>query len=269
MRITVFALDNRAGPLQPSPQPVKSVHAEDGGFTLVEMLVVLAIIALLAGLLLPALAKGKEEARCVKCLSNLRQVNVGFRVFMLDHNGQAPWHLETNEGGTYGVLSKDVWRNYQAAASELDTPKILVCPSDRATFNHVLDWSTTPRGLAYSTNRGKAISYVIGLDAYEELPATVLSGDRHLLGGASNLCKNPYTKGVPAWEFGKNPTNSSWANTIHDKQGQLALVDGSVQRTRTAALREIMLTAYKVLTNGTIRTLSGSRPDNHVQPPRF
>ncbi len=48
-------------------------------FSLIELLVVVAIIAILASLLLPALSKGKERSRTAVCLGNQRQINLGFR----------------------------------------------------------------------------------------------------------------------------------------------------------------------------------------------
>jgi prepilin-type N-terminal cleavage/methylation domain-containing protein/prepilin-type processing-associated H-X9-DG protein len=60
------------------------------GFTLVELLVVLAIIAILAGLLLPALARAKSSSKRASCLSNLRQIGIGFEMYVSDHEGRFP-----------------------------------------------------------------------------------------------------------------------------------------------------------------------------------
>lgn len=60
-------------------------------FTLIEVLVVIAIIAILAGMLLPALSKAKETARAAICKSNMRQLALGMMFYVDDHNDYFLW----------------------------------------------------------------------------------------------------------------------------------------------------------------------------------
>jgi prepilin-type N-terminal cleavage/methylation domain-containing protein len=60
------------------------------GFTIVELLVVISIIALLVAMLLPALSRVRASANSVQCMSNLRQIGHWGQVFINDHKGILP-----------------------------------------------------------------------------------------------------------------------------------------------------------------------------------
>jgi prepilin-type N-terminal cleavage/methylation domain-containing protein/prepilin-type processing-associated H-X9-DG protein len=60
------------------------------GFTLIELLVVIAIIAILAAILFPVFAQAREKARSTMCLSNTKQVGLGFMMYFQDYDEQGP-----------------------------------------------------------------------------------------------------------------------------------------------------------------------------------
>ena len=71
------------------------------GSTLIELRVVFAVIAVLAGMLLPALSKAKEGARSTVCKSNLRQLSIGMLVYADDSQGFLCWPGLTDRGNTH------------------------------------------------------------------------------------------------------------------------------------------------------------------------
>jgi prepilin-type N-terminal cleavage/methylation domain-containing protein len=245
--------------------PMKASSSLGRAFTLIELLVTIAIIVVLASLLLSSLARAKEQARRLKCISNLKQIALAVKAYALDHDGKVPWHTRVTDGGTYGTSARTAWRNFSSVSNEIEAPQVLVCPSDRATAKMAQTWAEF-MGAAFRSN---ALSFFVGLDAYEQMPVAMLAGDRNITGGRSDSCGSvAASPGVRAREFRSENPSIRWTSEIHSSSGDIALSDGSVHRANKGQLQEIVTSSYRYLTNGEIRTLNGSRPSNHLLLPR-
>jgi len=70
------------------------------GFTLIEILIVLAVLGLLAALLLPAFSRTRESARRVTCASNLKQIGLGLHQYVQDSDGRMPARYVNHPGNS-------------------------------------------------------------------------------------------------------------------------------------------------------------------------
>jgi len=184
------------------------------GFTLVALLVIVAVVAILAAMLLPALASAKRKAQRINCVNNLKQCGLAFRIWSVDNHDQYP--MAAFDFGTQELVA----RYFKTLSNELNTPKILICPAD-----------TRVAALNFARLKNQNVSYFIGLDADEAEPQRFLDGDRNIVGAAAP--ENGMLKLVPGGPAG-------WTAAIHNNLGNVGLANGSVQQFSNSGLREAL-----------------------------
>jgi prepilin-type N-terminal cleavage/methylation domain-containing protein len=148
----------------------------ESGFTLVELLVVIAVIAVLASLLLPALSRAKSKAQAVACLNNLKQLQVGWIMYADDNNDWlVPNHPPGYRGGTFPSWSLGDMRYGNPDGTNIDnligdrkgalgtyikTHRIFKCPSDRSVTK-LADGNSYPRVRSYAVNQVVGSDYAV------------------------------------------------------------------------------------------------------------
>ena len=95
------------------------------GFTLVELLVVIAIIAILAAILFPVFARARENARRASCISNLKQIGLGFMQYNQDYDENSPM---TSMSGGMMTMGQYSWTT--STQPYLKSVQVFRCPSD-------------------------------------------------------------------------------------------------------------------------------------------
>ena len=218
------------------------------GFTLVELLVVISIIALLMSILIPSLQKARLVARKVVCLSNMRQIGLGVDLFITaESNGKYPqqrmpagvWQEGEREGHWWLMIRKYI-------DDEFDVPR----PNPkRDSVGHCLN-HTDPRGETHYSYRGNGFmmtNYGAGKWVPPEAPVAVANvrraGDKVLVYEVHTAATIPVTAnawsggwGKPlGWDHGRGapilpfnyPTHGRVTNVLFC-DGHVASVDGAI-----------------------------------------
>src|SRR6266568_5702520 len=199
---------------------------QTGAFTLLELLLVITIIAILAGLLLPAIQKAKGRARRVQCVNNLKEMGVAFHSFAHDHDGKFPMQVPTNAGGSLEFLRAATnalgstyfaFRHFQALSNDLVTPRILICPADtRAVADNFRDL------------KNDQVSYFAGAAAEFDKPDSILAGDRNI---------TSFTPGSGTVVRLDSPNAIGWTGELHEYKGNLLFADGRVEELNGGGLQ--------------------------------
>lgn len=160
-------------------------------FTLLELLIVIAIIAILTALLLPALKQAREMSKRVACLSNLKQVGTIACLYAGDWNGRSfyytdeYWNIDPEKVNRYASVLRTRGSRHYAA--------ILECPSDRIYLGAIGDWrNVTSYGYNATLMATGAVSY--RLDRVKGPSTKIFFADSYHTGEYSAL------PGLPAIE---------------------------------------------------------------------
>jgi prepilin-type N-terminal cleavage/methylation domain-containing protein/prepilin-type processing-associated H-X9-DG protein len=205
-----------------------SLSSKKRGFTLVELLVVIGIIAVLMGILMPALTEARKQAQSIQCLSNLRTVGQGLKIYMLQNRGSLPWGDFLDPINTWNVNSETANWSIRVAsalqagklgenfATSTTSKGYLRCPSatsaEDTSDQWVLHYTCNPRLMpGFSTGKDSAtgkrqLPYRDGQVKNSSEIVIIFDGAQYL--GASGLWEgnaHPLGSGLDNWRCGVPP----------------------------------------------------------------
>ncbi len=220
-----------------------SRHHHHHALTRLEIVVIVAVIAIVVGLMVPRLIQARAKANQITCNNYLKNIGLAYRIFATDNQGLYPFQIPTSgiprkdqdtstPGGTLELASDagSAWRHFVVLSNELSSPKLLFCPADKER--------TAARHFSQFTNN-RFLSYTVGLSAKDDRPQSVLAGDRNLL-----LDGAPLSNVVVSV---RSNANVAFDQRIHVNAGNVLLGDGSVQQLSSDRLREVFRAAHTAL----------------------
>jgi prepilin-type N-terminal cleavage/methylation domain-containing protein len=136
------------------------------GMTLVELLIVIGIIAVLAGLLFPVFTSVRERARITYCINNLKQVGAALHMYAQDHDGFVPPYTNVIDSSYLLPNSNDPNLFEAAYSSYTKSKQIWYCPLDPYAGMNTLKLPEGPqpptwRASYWNLKNHKATSYAI------------------------------------------------------------------------------------------------------------
>ena len=119
-------------------------------FTFFELLVVIAIIGILAALLLPVLTKSKASAQRAACVNNLKQINLGIRIYADESNDVSP---SLAHGGFIGVRYRELLQSYLGLSGPPSpNDKVFACPADTFFYKWNTNFQFVAEGVHANSN---------------------------------------------------------------------------------------------------------------------
>lgn len=211
-------------------------------FTLVEFLVVVAIVAVLLLLLIPRSTGNRASPNRIRCINNLKQIGIAWRLA----RGDGDVYAELPNRGELNAATPDGGYTYQyfgILSNDLNTPKLLVCPVDERTPHtnfDMLKGNKSPGPFLNNTT----VSYFIGRDAQEPLPQMILTGDRNIAAtsAATDYGYSP-DPNIATGNFvalGTNNSTLGWTLKMHNRVGNILFADGHVETLTSSRLRSCL-----------------------------